>query len=204
LRQVADAPAQEPALTVSVFETSPEGFARYRGLLDAIQLARVIGDAHELEALERDVGDARDVAGKHRDYLKRLVTEARAAVPKQPGPGTDSLRSLAALGRRPNAVSQIAQARPVLPASIAPFRGAEAEQAFGIVYRVGRDGRGEPIFVRPDRDGARGLAWFIVVIDPRNAGRDADGVLEVLAPLLQGTEGGPRSVVPSGERERNN
>ncbi len=213
LRQIAEVPAAEPALSVSVFETSPEAFAQYRALLDSIQLARAIGDATELEALEKDVADAREVPGKHRDYLKRLLAEGHAAVPKQASPATEALRSLAELGRRQNPAGLAAfrferrpgeQFRAALPNGLEALAPADGEPTYAIAYRIGRDGRGTPVLVRSDRDGVRPAAWLILVIDPQNGVREGDGFIDVIHSLLRNTEGGPRSIGPIGERVRTN
>lgn len=77
-----EARAADPALLVPVEETTPEEFASYRQLLDEVTRARIAGQRTRLDDLEAKLKVLEGLSKPQKEYLLRVISGARAVMPK--------------------------------------------------------------------------------------------------------------------------
>ncbi|QDU26690.1 hypothetical protein ETAA8_17710 [Anatilimnocola aggregata] len=96
----------DPAMSLSVAETSPEQLALYQNAINGARGAGIVGDASYFENLDAGLNDKTSVLGtlseSQRVHLKRIMGEARSAMPKEGDqPLSETLTKLKQASRGP-------------------------------------------------------------------------------------------------------
>jgi len=92
----------DPALSVSVETTAPDDFALYQAYCQDVRAARLVGDAHGLDQIDKELSDTKAMPPAHVAALKKLTAAARDALPRKdpgesPKPGTKLAHTLGLL-----------------------------------------------------------------------------------------------------------
>jgi len=91
----------DPMAMVSVEDMTPEGYASYYYLVRRIKAAQIGADRAALDALQETVKAPSDIGAPHREYLKKLIADALAEIPKdaKPDPDVEMLDKLGSASR---------------------------------------------------------------------------------------------------------
>jgi hypothetical protein len=79
---VGQSRAIDPAFMMPVDETTLEQFMAYQELLSDLRRARVLGDRETIEGLEEAIKAEIRLSEKQREYLRRIMSESRSAMPE--------------------------------------------------------------------------------------------------------------------------
>jgi hypothetical protein len=89
----------DPALHVSINEMTPEAYATYQQLINAVQSAKLLSDREALKAVETELTAATELSNSQKDAVRRLIEKAHKAIPAKPTPGDEALQKLQADSR---------------------------------------------------------------------------------------------------------
>ena len=88
LKLAGEARAVDPNAAVSVDEMSPQMFAAIHGLKSQIEAARIAENPEALEHIQHDLASFKELPGKQRKYLEKLLDESRSALAHHAKPDT--------------------------------------------------------------------------------------------------------------------
>jgi hypothetical protein len=83
--------APDPALSVSVEQTTPEAFALYKERIARIKAAQLAGNRAALEQMEKEAAGPDALSEAQKKYLAKAVADALAALPKNAKPDETAL-----------------------------------------------------------------------------------------------------------------
>lgn len=78
---------------------SDESLTTFREFIEQVKLAGSLNDRGRLDQLEKQIPGLRELEERNRTGLRKLIREAKRALPDKPDDGDDLLRKLAASGR---------------------------------------------------------------------------------------------------------
>ncbi len=194
MKLAASSRTVDPAMLISVEQTSPQAFAAYQRWMLDIQATRLSGDRAALDEVEKSVSRFEGLAPAMRDAILKRLSEARSAIPKDAKPDATA-EALAKLATGSSANGEERGVSPESPESTlstdlnlrplaANTRASDSttEPAAGILHKLSA--------------GSRAL-----VTVPNVANGSQEGAFNVLrAAGLNGRPGGNRTEITNDRR----